>query len=264
MKRRLACMALLLVMAGCATATFEDNREVSRSMVRLAENELRQGELNKALVELTKAVEINPKDSEVHYFLAETYRQLNKLEDALKHIELSIRNAKHIGLEHPGMASEAFNLKGLILYQQGEIDQAIKAFEDSLNDDLYATPEYSLFNMGNIYYSQKRVAEARNVYEQALQRNPHYAPAWHAMGVIQHDEGNYDAARYAFQKAILEHPNYAEAHWSLAMLSIKVGDNKTSVQHFQEVIRLDPDNLRGLKGMAEDQLTRLRNESRGW
>lgn len=254
MTRILATLLIMLMLGGCASLDFAEHRQVSQARVRVAESLLAQDDLQGALLELKKAETDNPDDAEVHYFMAETYRRLGKADKALDQINKTVKYAHLLGLERPGLKSEALNTKGAILAEQGENDAAIKAFEKALEDELYATPEYTLYNLGNVYVNLGKKDEALKYFKQALNSNSHYAPAWRAIATLMYAKEDYEGALTALQHAVLEYPGYIEAHLELADLARKLGKWSLAKEHYQEVVKLDPNNSTGLRSVAEERL----------
>ena len=167
MKKIWIPVLILLLAAGCAS-TFKQKRELSKPMVAIAMGKIQQGEIQGALVELRRAVQVNPKDPEVYYAYALAYWSTEDLDRALENIDKAVNLAGRLGLEHPGLKSEAYNLKGTILVGMGDHDAAIKAFQNAVKDELYATPEYAYYNMASVYCSQKLYPEAEQSAKEAL------------------------------------------------------------------------------------------------
>jgi len=257
MKRILATMLIVLVLGGCASLDFAQHRQVSQARARVAESMLAQDDIQDALLELKKAEGENPQDAEVQYFMAETYRRLGKTDKAIEHINKAVKYAHLIGLERPGLKSEALNTKGAIMAEQGENDAAIKAFQEALTDELYGTPEYTYYNLGNVYLNQGKKDEALGSFKKALGSNSHYAPAWRAIATIQYSQEDYDNALTSLQHAVLEYPDYVEAHLELADLARKLGKWSLAKEHYQAVVKLDQDNRWGLRSVAEERLANL-------
>ena len=259
MSRVLKMFAVLLVgilLSGCATS-FAERREVSRAMVRLAASKIDQGDTQTALVELARAAEENPRDPEIYYYKAAAYRQLGKADKALENVERAIRYGNKLGMEHPGMQSEAYNLKGVLLFETEQYDDAIEAFGNALKDDLYATPEDSLHNMAGVYIAQKNYDKALELLEDALRRNSYYALAWKTRADILIYMGRYDDAERSLNQAILIEGEYLDAHLALARLSKKLGNTAGARQELLEIIRIDSDGAAGFRPVAEALLNSL-------
>ena len=254
MKRAIIFPLILVLITGCA-ASFKEQREISRPRVSLAMGKLQQDDIQGALIELRKAQKANPDDPEVYYGLALAYWKSDKSDKALENVDKAIALGDKLGLEHPGLKSEAYNLKGIILSSMGSKKEAIPAFEAALKDELYATPEYPLHNMASIYLADKQYDKAREAATRALEYNAHYAPSWELLGRLFMEQGKDAQAIEALKKAVLEFPGFTEAHYELAQLYLRHGKTDEGIVHLREVIRLDPNGLMG--AMAEKTLQTL-------
>ncbi|HDP25557.1 MAG TPA: tetratricopeptide repeat protein [Deltaproteobacteria bacterium] len=254
MKRVITCVLLALILTGCAS-TFSQQRELSRPMVALGMSKLEQNDIRGALIELTRALQANPKDPEVHYGLGLVYWKSGNFEKAMEHVDKAVEYGDRLGLERPGLKSEAHNLRGIILYGEGKSEAAIESFNRSLEGELYRTPEYSLHNLASIYLDRGDHEKALSYAQRALQSNQNYAPAWELLAKIMIQQGNHSGALEALNYALNEYPGYTEAHWEIAMLYIKMGNMAKAKHHLEEVMRLDPMGLFG--ALAEEKLREL-------
>jgi Tfp pilus assembly protein PilF len=239
-------MASLTVVTGCA-AHFRHQRDLSRPMVSIAMEKIQVNDLQGALIELRKAVTANPTDPEVYYAYALAYWRSGKNDKALENIDKAIEYAPRLEAEHPGLASEAYNLKGSILVSMERYDEAVAVFKKALSDELYQTPEFTLYNLATAYFQKKNLDAAHDYAQKALESNQHYAPAWHMLARIHLARGRSTEAMECLKHAILEFPGYVEARWDLAGLYLQMGARELAREQLLEVVRLDP---RGTFGSA--------------
>lgn len=223
---------------GCA-AGFKEKRDLSRPMVAIAMGKIQENDIQAALVELRKASATNPSDPEVYYAYAMAYWKSDKFDKALENVNKAIEYGPKIEYEHPGMTSEAYNLKGSILTSMKRYDDAVAAFTKALSDELYQTPEFALYNLANVYLQKKDLTKALDYAQRSLEKNGHYAPAWHVMSKVYVAMGRPNEAVDALKHAILEFPGYVEARWDLAGLYIQLGAKELAREQLQEVVRLD-------------------------
>lgn len=238
--KKVLFLIMISLLASCAAISTQ-KREISRPMVKLGMEKVAKNDLQGALIDFKKAEEANPSDPEVYYGLALTYRQWGKPQLALDYVDKAIRYGNKLGFEHPGMKSEAYNLKGDILNGLKRYDEAMDNFKKALKDDFYTTPEFTLYNMAVIYMMQGKIDDAQASLNTALTKNSHYAPAWLLVGKINAQKGSNAQAESAFKHALLEFPDFTEAHWDLALIYIKDEDYKSAAEHLREVVRLDKD-----------------------
>lgn len=249
-----ACITFLL--AGCA-ASFKEKRALSKPFVSIAMGKIQRNDIQGALVELRKALDANSSDAEVYYAFAMAYWKSEKYDKAVENADKAIVYADKIGLEHPGLKSEAYNLKGSILAGKGDREEAAKAFRNAVKDELYATPEYPYYNLASVLLELNRYDEARQAAQQALNSNSHYAPAWKVLSQVYLRQGSTEQAVDALRHAIIEFPGYTEAYWDLAGILIKTGHKQDAIKALNEVVRLDPNGLWG--ALAQQRLNDLKS-----
>jgi tetratricopeptide (TPR) repeat protein len=76
-----------------------------------------------------------------------------------------------------------------------------------------------LSNLGNLYRQQKKFTEAHEVFKQALDFCPDYAPACNNLGLLLVAEGKWDEAIATFDRALLSDP-YLDAAKSNRMKAV--------------------------------------------
>jgi tetratricopeptide (TPR) repeat protein len=252
--KKIFIMFVILALAGCA-GSFAKHRKISGPSYQIAMEKLSNNDMQSALVELKKAQKANPVDPEVYYGFALTYRQWNKPAEALPYVEKAIEYADKLELDHPGMKSEAYNLKGSILVTLKQNDEALKCFKKALEDDLYKTPENTLYNMSLVYVSMGNYAEAKTSLVKVVDIRPDYAPAWDALGVVYSRTGDNVSAIEAFKKALNLYPDYIEAHWDIAQVYVDTGDTEAAQKHLVEIIRIDKTG--GFSARAAEKLAEI-------
>jgi Flp pilus assembly protein TadD len=97
-------------------------------------------------------------------------------------------------------------------------------------------------NLGVVLYNQGRTEEAIKHYLQALQSYPDYADAHSNLGAAYAGSGMYKEAIEACKKAIKINPDYAKAHYNLGVAYGGSGKYKEAAEAFQQALRIDPDD----------------------
>jgi Tfp pilus assembly protein PilF len=255
MKKMLACIMIVLLACGCASQ-FKEQRKISRPLSALAMEKINDNDPQSALIELRKALNANPTDAEVHYGYALAYWKTGKNDKALESAGKAIEYSDKLEVEHPGLKGEAYNLQGSVLASMKRYDEAAESFKKALTDELYATPEFALYNLGTIYLEKKNIALAYETAQKSLEHNSHYAPAWHLLSKIYVAQGRGNDAVEALRHAILEFPGYAEAHYDLAQLYLQRGAAAKAREEFVKVIELDPAGTYG--SLAAERLKTMK------
>jgi len=251
MKRVIFCFMILVVLLGCASQ-FKEQRNLSRPLVALGMSKIQENDIQGAISELRKAKNANPDDPEVYYGFAFAYWKSGKFDQALENVDKAIELGDTLELEHPGLKGEAYNLKGTIFSSQGKFDEAVANYKKALKDELYQTPEYAQHNLATLYLEKKNLQLAFETTQKTLDRNAHYAPAWHLLSKIYVAQGRPDEAIDALKHATLEYPGYSEAHWDLAQLYLQMGSIEKAKGELTRVVEIDPGGYYGI--MAVDKL----------
>ena len=138
----------------------------------------------------------------------------------------------------PNLAQTWYN-KGIALYDQGNYDEAIKAYDEAIMlDPNYA---YAWDGKGAALYDQGNYDEAIKALDEAIRLNPNFVEAWYNKGSILDIQGKYDDAINAYDEAIKLNPNYAEAWNGKGITLDKQGKYNEAIQACNKAIELKPD-----------------------
>lgn len=83
-------------------------------------------------------------------------------------------------------------------------------------------------------------ARAEHIYRQILVAVPEQPDAWHELGVLAYQAGNYTAAAENFSRAISGNPSQAAWRNNFGLTLQQLGRREEAAVHLQEAIRLDP------------------------
>lgn len=135
---------------------------------------------------------------------------------------------------------EAWFILGVAEYKGKNYQAAIDAFlrARDLRDG-----EAGLYsNLGACYRAVGRLAEGEAAYAQAIALNPNFDAAWHNLGNLRKDNGDYPGAIEAFRKSLEINPAYATAWGNLAYALMVIGRLKESEDAARRGIGLEPSN----------------------
>jgi len=104
------------------------------------------------------------------------------------------------------------------------------------------------FELANIHFLQKKLAEAENEYLTAIDAHPKFFPALLNLGRLELFQKHYDVAIQVLQQAVNIQPNSADANYFLGEAYLQTRRGSSAVVYLEEALRLDP------KGMAEVHL----------
>jgi len=133
----------------------------------------------------------------------------------------------------------AWNNIGNALLQEGKLDEAIPYFQKALQ----INPNYAEAhnNLGNALIQKGKVDEAIAQYQKALRFNLDVAKTYCNLGKALLQKGEMDEAIAQYQKALQINPNFAEAHNSLGIVLFQDGEEDEAIAHFQKALQINPD-----------------------
>ena len=104
------------------------------------------------------------------------------------------------------------------------------------------------FELANIHFRQKKLAEAENEYLRAIDAHSRFFLALVNLGRLELFQKRYDVAIQALRQAVNTRPDSAEANYFLGEAYLQNKEGSRAVVYLNEAIKLDP------VGMAEAHL----------
>ena len=104
------------------------------------------------------------------------------------------------------------------------------------------------FELANIHFLQKKLAEAENEYLTAVDAHPKFFLALLNLGRLELFQKHYDVAIQVLQQAVGIQRDSADANYFLGEAYLQTRRGSSAVVYFEEALRLDPN------GMAEVHL----------
>jgi len=144
-----------------------------------------------------------------------------------------------------------YNNLGLVLFQKGQVDEAIVDYQEALEIAPNAAKAHN--NLGNALLHKGQVDVAITHLHKALEIIPNFAEAHSNLGNALLIKGQMDEAITHFQKALEITPNYAEAHNNLGVAFFQKGQVDKAITQFQEALRLEPKDTDARNNLAKVQ-----------
>ncbi len=190
-----------------------------------------QGDLEKSMVSLQKAVELSPKDAQVHNNLGATLSDLGRLDEA----EESYRHA----LEINPVYAEAHNNLGNTLRITGRLEDAEKSYRRALD----LKPGFALAhcNLGAVLNDLGRLGEAEASYLRALDLNPDFAEVHSNLGKILLDMGRLSESEASCRRALEIRSDYAEAYYNLGNTLKELRRLEEGEASYRQALDIKPD-----------------------
>ena len=182
---------------------------------------------------------------------------------------------------NPGCWMADTNL-GLVLFQKGQIDDAIAHYRSALQmQPEWWDAEYNLgtallakgqadeaivhcqravamrptdpdaqVSLGDALLAEKRIDEAISHYQQALAMRPDYFLAHYGLGRALLDKGELDGAIQNCRAALLTRPGDPDCHTVLAICLKEKGETAEAIQQYEQALKIYPKSVSALTNLA--------------
>ncbi|GJM05588.1 MAG: type IV pilus biogenesis/stability protein PilW [marine bacterium B5-7] len=168
--------------------------EVAVANMNLGIEYMQQGAYENALTRLERSLLAKPDYAPTYNILGLLYQRLGDP------VESENNFKKSLALDSSGSSSSStHNNYGLLLCNNGRIDEAEAEFLDAANNPLYNSPEIALTNAGLCLYDNKpQIGEG--YFKQALNKNPRFSHALIQMADISYNRNEYVLAHQYFKR----------------------------------------------------------------
>ena len=144
-------------------------------------------------------------------------------------------------LRKPGLGSQRgvqdLFLAAVQAEEAGEKVQAIKLYEQIMETNPTFAPAW--INLGTVHFHLREFEWAEQLYRRATEIDPAYVLAWFDLGNVLDELQRFDESIAAYRKAVALAPRYADAHYNLALAHERRGEARPALRHWQVYARLD-------------------------
>ena len=211
-----------------------------------------RGNVNEAIADFRKALELWPDQSKDHNNLGKAFVQQGRMTEAMNEFQ----TASRISPNDPDAES---NL-GAALLQQGKFAEAISQLRQAVEK----SPRHAQahINLGNALLQTGDADGALAEYQKTLELPFDHAESHYSIASALRQKGDVDAAIIHFRKALELRPDYANAHNNLANALRQQGQILEAVREYEAALKTDPgfvlaqNNLAWLRATAADPALR--------
>ncbi len=191
------------------------------------------GAANKGLNQIADAYKAFTKVTELNPNYADGFYNLGIILQDQGRLDEAITSYKKALALKPDYA-EAHNNMGNTLKEQGQLDEAIASYEQALS----IKPDYAdaFYNIGNVLKDQGKLEDAIASYERALSLKPDQPEMYNNLGTALQDQGKLDEAIDAYNRALTINPDHAVTHRNLSFL-IKYESNHPQIATVNKMMK---------------------------
>ncbi|MBI4949811.1 MAG: tetratricopeptide repeat protein [Deltaproteobacteria bacterium] len=208
-------------------AVYPDEAPIGWSNLGLAYKD--RGELDRAVANYERAIEIDPGYAEAYGNRGATYLRMGRMDEALDDLSTAIRLNPRV--------PELYGNRGVVFINIGEYEKAVKDLTESISLDA-STAAKGFFNRGIAYKALGMNAEAVADFTRTIEADPSFAGAYNNRGGAYLRTGDFKNAIKDFNTSIELAPSEPTAHYNLGLAYIKTGDMEAAISHFRSAASL--------------------------
>ncbi len=157
--------------------------------------------------------------------------------------------------------SQAANVEGVKLYQQGNYQQASDRFQQAIAQNPRSPEGYynlaaSLHKTGTLYNRPADLQQAENLYNQCLERDPNHAECYRGLAVLLTETNRQQEAFNLLNHWAGNSPKSPEPKIEIARLLEESNQPEQAKAQLVDALTIDPHNARALTALG-----RLRDQS---
>jgi len=211
--------------------------------------------LSKAIQHYQEALKLDPSASIIFEELTDLYIQTNHLRDAITQAEDLLKQNPD-NLDARRMLAKIYFRMIPTNTQDGRINEdylkkAIEQYEKITTKEPKDAESWVV--LGRLYRASSKSPEAENAYKQALKAEPDNEDALTGLGMMYSDLGDNKRAIDVLKSAAEKSPN-EHTLATLATFYEQMHDYKNAAEALKKAADLAPDNMRIMRGLAEDLL----------
>ncbi len=159
------------------------------------------------------------------------------------------------------------NNKLAALYIQiGQVDRGIHLLEKTLQlPEISPSILYEIYyHLGNGYWQRGDRPKAIAAYQQAIAIQilpPLQIGAYHNLGCLLLEQGEYDLARTAWETVLQIDPDFASGYYHLGLALSKQQNYEAAIACYQQTLRFEPENADAYRGLGVAYLQEAQLES---
>ncbi|WP_263078840.1 type IV pilus biogenesis/stability protein PilW [Endozoicomonas sp. Mp262] len=234
-RQGLVVYALTILLVGCIShspSVPNGQGKAVDNYMNLAKGYIQEGYIEKAVKPLNRALEIEPRSSDVHGMLGLVYQ----LQGETRLAEKSFKKA----LSYNSGAAEVRNNYGAFLFSRGRLDDAYREFSKAAENIDYEKRSRAYENMGVVAHKQGNLVSAQAHFEKSLRLNSNLPRARLELATVLHKSGDYGKAWAHYLMFAKQARQNSQSLWLGVQLARVNGDKNAAASYGLQLERLFP------------------------
>ena len=179
---------------------------------------------------ISQAININPNSSAAHFNLANTLKELNKIDDAIVSYDKAIEIKPD---------SELYSLRGLAFHELKKYDEAISSYDESIK----LKPDPTAYcNRGLAFVELRKIKEGIADYDKAIQMDSNFIQVRHNRALALKILGKTKECIEAFKAIIKIEPNHYESLYEIATLYNVLKEFNLALTYCEQALKINPNH----------------------
>lgn len=201
-----------------------------RAYINVGITEFARNNHRKALEHFKKALEFNPQDTDLHYFIGICFNNVGRYQEAMASFSRILEN-------------EPWNiptkLKTAIIFHNMKMWESAEEIHRSI---LEKHPDFAdiHYHLGLSLMSQGKSEKASESFLKALSINPQYTEARLKLSMVYICLEQLDKAEENLKHIVSRHSGYADVHYLLALIKEKSHDFPLAIHHLNLALEISP------------------------
>jgi tetratricopeptide (TPR) repeat protein len=220
---------LALTLFGCRHFPSEQERKGAEIHYDLGVQDQDNGDVQGALSQFQQALKLDDGFAEAHNACALLlHLSFDRKDEAIVHY----RRALEL---RPSFSEAKVNLANVYL-SEARYDEAIKLYQEALNDMLYSTPFIAQNNLGWALYKKGDVANGVSNIRTSVTTNPKFCSGYRNLGIIAEEQGNVQEACDEYASFQEKCPTVAEADLREGLCLTRQGKREKAKSAFEACV----------------------------
>jgi tetratricopeptide (TPR) repeat protein len=214
-----------------------------------------QGQFERGVEELKKALALQPNSSFLFSSIADMYQRNRRPTEAADYAEKAVQADPNNADPHRLLSRVYVEIysnavrRGSQQERTAALNRAIHEFEEIVRID--PGDQTSFLNLGRLYEEQGQPQKAEEIYRKLLGSAPDSEQAIKALAQLQLDSGNFDGAVGSLEKFLASRPDSEEAWQMLGDAYSSVDKYDKAAEAYKHAADLVPDDLDFQKAYAQ-------------